>query len=455
MGTKIFHYIRNLLHVKDKRNKSLRNNILYSALLKITGLSCSLLIVPITLHYLEQETYGIWLTMSSILYWFSFFDIGLGNGMRNYLTASLSQGNYAMARSYFSTTLILLTLIAMVLCALFVIPLYFLDLESLFNTAILSEDELRHAMLIAVVFTLVSFVIKNIGFIFIALQKYAMNSFLVVSGNVIALLVIYILTKTTAGNLIYVVMAFTISPVAVYFIASIPIFAHYPRLRPTLKSFDKTIAKGIISKGLGFFLIQITSCLVIFGSANVIITHTVGPAGVTVYNIAYKYFNLLAIAYTIVISPLWNAYTDAYVKNDLQWIRKTFIRSLKMWGMSVAFGLGMLLASNPFYKFWLGGKTDIEVPFSVSLCTLLFIFTFNFNNCVTYLLNGLNKIRVQIYTSVITTALFFILVAVSHNKLGIEGVSLYMALCYALMGAIHLYQCKLLICGRAKGIWNE
>ena len=421
MGTKIFHSIRNLLHVKDKRNKSLRNNILYSALLKITGLSCSLLIVPITLHYLEQETYGIWLTMSSILYWFSFFDIGLGNGMRNYLTASLSQGNYAMARSYFSTTLILLTLIAMVLCALFVIPLYFLDLESLFNTAILSEDELRHAMLIAVVFTLVSFVIKNIGFIFIALQKYAMNSFLVVSGNVIALLVIYILTKTTA----------------------------------TLKSFDKTIAKGIISKGLGFFLIQITSCLVIFGSANVIITHTVGPAGVTVYNIAYKYFNLLAIAYTIVISPLWNAYTDAYVKNDLQWIRKTFIRSLKMWGMSVAFGLGMLLASNPFYKFWLGGKTDIEVPFSVSLCTLLFIFTFNFNNCVTYLLNGLNKIRVQIYTSVITTALFFILVAVSHNKLGIEGVSLYMALCYALMGAIHLYQCKLLICGRAKGIWNE
>lgn len=444
-----------MLRVKDKRNKLLRNNILYSALLKIIGLSCSLLIVPITLHYLEKETYGIWLTMSSILYWFSFFDIGLGNGMRNYLTASISQGDYNMARSYLSTTLILLSLIAIALCVLFVIPLYFLDLTSLFNTTIISQDELRCAMLIAIVFTLISFVIKNIGFIFIALQKYAMNSFLVVLGNVIALFVVYILTKITTGNLVYVVMAFTISPVAVYFIASIPIFTHYPSLRPALKCFDRTIAKGIISKGLGFFLIQITSCLVIFGSANVIITHVIGPSGVTVYNIAYKYFNLLAIAYTIVISPLWNAYTDAYVKNDMQWIGKTFIRSLKIWAMSIACGLGMLLISDLFYRFWIGDKSNIEVPFSVSLCTLLFIISFNFNNCVTYLLNGLNKIRIQIYTSVITTAFFFILVVISHNKLSIEGVSLYMALCYALMGAIHLYQCKLLICGKAKGIWNE
>ena len=455
METTFINYIRNVLRIKDKRNKMLRNNILFSALLKVIGLSCSLLIVPVTLHYLEKETYGIWLTMSSILYWFSFFDIGLGNGMRNYLTAAISQGDYKLARSYFSTTLVMLSLIAAVLCILAVIPLFFLDLNYLFNTSIITQEELRNAMFIAIVFTLVSFVIKNIGFIFVAMQKYAMNLFLVVLGNVIALLIIFILTKTTSGNLVYVVMAFTISPVAVFFIASIPIFFLYPYLRPSLRSFDKTIAKSIISKGFGFFLIQITSCLVIFGSANIIITHAIGPSGVTIYNIAYKYFNLLAMAYTIIISPLWNAYTDAYVKNDMIWIKKSFIRSLKIWAMSIVCGLVLLLISDSFYKFWIGDKSTLVVPFSVSLCTLIFISFFNFNNCVTYLLNGLNKIKIQIFTSIITTVFFFILVVISRNKLTIEGVSLYMALCYALMGAVHFYQCKLLIEKKAKGIWNE
>lgn len=433
----------------------LRNNILFSAFLKAIGLSCSLLIVPITLNYLEKETYGIWLTMSSILYWFSFFDIGLGNGMRNYLTKAISLGDYKQARSYISTTLAMLTLIAVILCFLFVIPLYFLDLNDLFNTSNIPHDELRDAMLIAIIFTLISFVIKNIGFIFIALQKYAMNSLLVILGNVIALIIIFILTKTTTGNLIYVVMAFTISPVAVFFIASIPIFTHYKFLKPSIKCIDKAVAKHIVGKGLGFFIIQITSCLVIFGSANIIITQFVGPSGVTVYNIAYKYFNLLAIAYTIIISPLWNAYTDAYVKGDMLWIKKTFMRSLKIWAMSIVCGVVLLSVSNIFYKFWIGGKSDIVIPFSVSLCTLVFISSFNFNNCVSYLLNGLNKIKVQIYTSIISTAIFFILILVSNNKLNIEGVSLYMALCYALMGAVHLYQCKLLISNKAKGIWNE
>ena len=77
----------------DGRSKMLKSNILYSAILKVIGLITSLLAVTITLNYLNSELYGVWLTITSILYWFSFFDIGLGNGMRNYLTEAVSKGN--------------------------------------------------------------------------------------------------------------------------------------------------------------------------------------------------------------------------------------------------------------------------------------------------------------------------------------------------------------------------
>lgn len=435
------------------RNKILRKNILFSAILKIVGLTTSLLVVPITLDYLDKETYGIWLTLSSILYWFVFFDIGLGNGMRNYLTQAISVEDYKLGNIYLSTTLVVLTAIAIVFVFLTIVLLPFVNLNILFNSRAISEDVLIASMLIAIVFTLINFVVKNIGYVFVAMQKYAVNDFLAVSGSVLALLVIWLLTLTTEGNLVYVVMAFTIIPVMVYLIACIPVFNKYPQLKPSIKNFDKNIAVQLTSKGIGFFFIQITSCLVIFGSSNIIIAHYCGPESVTTYNIAYKYFYLLAIAYTVVISPMWNAYTDAYVKRDFSWIKATFSKALKAWGITIVVGCIMLWLSSFVYYIWIGDK--IVVPLGVSAITFLYISMYNLNNCVTYLLNGLNKIRVQVFTSILFTAVYVIAAIFYGGKHGIEGIVLCMAICYGLMSLIHLYQCKLLINQEAEGIWNQ
>ena len=52
-----------------------------------------LLLVPITLGYLNPYEYGVWLTLNSILVWFNSFDIGLGNGLRNKLTIALAEND--------------------------------------------------------------------------------------------------------------------------------------------------------------------------------------------------------------------------------------------------------------------------------------------------------------------------------------------------------------------------
>ena len=69
--------------ITNSPNKMLRNNILFSGFLKIVGLLTSLVIVPITINYLNNEVYGIWMTITSILYWITTFGIGLGDGVRN------------------------------------------------------------------------------------------------------------------------------------------------------------------------------------------------------------------------------------------------------------------------------------------------------------------------------------------------------------------------------------
>ena len=307
--------------ITNSRNKMLFLNILFSGFLKIVGLLTSLVIVPITINYLNNEVYGIWMTITSILYWITTFDIGLGNGMRNYLAEALATNDTKLGKKYISTTMLLLSLIALSMAIVLLYPLITINFNSFFNTNAIAGNELRMAVVIAVGFTLMNFVLKNIGMIFVAMQKYAINDLLSISGNVIALILIYILTKVTTGNLVLVVLAYTMTSCVAFLLAAIPLFWKHPELKPSLRFFDKSLGKKIVGKGFGFFVIQISSCLVIFGAANFFITQSCGPAAVTTYNIAYKFFNLLVIAYTIILAPMWNAYTDAYVKGDMQWIK--------------------------------------------------------------------------------------------------------------------------------------
>lgn len=439
--------------IKNKRNRILTTNILFSCIYKIISLSTSLLIVPITINYLSNEVYGIWMTISSMLFWINTFDIGLGNGMRNYLAKALSEKDLQLGQKYISTTLTLLSLIAIALGLLLLIPLFTINFNVFFNTYAINNVDLRNALFVALAFTLLNFVTKNIGLIFVAMQKYAINDLLVVLGNITSLTIIYILTKTTSSNLLYVILAYTVTQCIVYIFAAIPLFTKHKQLRPNFHCFDWSLSKQIVGKGLGFFSIQISSCLIIFGAANVFITQSCGPTAVTTYNIAYKFFNLIIIAYTIILSPMWNAYTDAYVKGDTKWINKTFNRALKLWGVSVCGGIVMLISCQFFYHLWIGNK--VIVPFTVSLCTLIYVSFFNLNNCVTYLINGLNKIRIQIITSLVMTTIYVTTVISLGKHLNIESIVLCMAICYAIMSFIHLYQCKLLIKGKATGIWNK
>ena len=79
---------------------------------------------------------------------------------------------------------------------------------------------------------------------------------------------------------------------------------------------------------------------------------------------------------------------------------------------------------------------------------------FNFANCTAYLLNGMNKIRVEMIVSVVASILYLLTFGIWGDKLDVKYIVLAMALSYGVMGIIYLYQSKLIINRKAKGIWN-
>lgn len=117
--------------------------------MKCCSIIISLLLVPLTLNYLNSYEYGIWLTLSSILIWVNYFDMGLANGLRNKLAEALAIGDIQKGRIYVSTTFFLLfAIISIVLLGFFLLQ-GFINWNQILNV----DSQINLNSVIIVVFT--------------------------------------------------------------------------------------------------------------------------------------------------------------------------------------------------------------------------------------------------------------------------------------------------------------
>lgn len=440
------------LFVGSDRTIKAKKNIFASMFVKIVSILISLMLVPVTLNYLNSYEYGVWLTLSSILVWINYFDIGLGNGLRNRLTEALAIGDYERGRIYISTTLAILFILMFVIYLIYFLLQHFIDWKTVLNIST-NQIYVNLNSLVSVVFAFfcVSFVLKFVGIIYIAKQLPVINDLLGTIANLISLIVIYILTLVTDGNLSYVAIVFSSAPVVVYLLAyPFTFYYKYPYLAPKLSAIDFRHAKVLLGLGVQFFIIQV-SCLLMFATSNVLISHLCGPEEVTPYNIAYKYFSVVVMGFTIVITPFWSAVTDAFVKDDFLWIQKGINNVVKIWLLFLLCTLIMLLIAGWVYSFWV----NMSIPFHLSLLLAIYVSIFNWNNMFAYFVNGVGKIRIQLYCSIVSGA-FFIPLAIMLGKIwGLIGIVVSMCLILFVSAIFLPIQLRLLITKKATGIWNK
>jgi len=79
------------------------------------GVLTSLISVPLTLHYLGNERYGMWMTISSIIAMIGFADLGMGNGLVNAIAEADGKNDVETAHMYVSSSFFLLSGIALCL----------------------------------------------------------------------------------------------------------------------------------------------------------------------------------------------------------------------------------------------------------------------------------------------------------------------------------------------------
>lgn len=437
----------------DERSNNLRKNIVFSLFFKGGNILIGLVLIPLTLSYITPTQYGIWITLSSIINWFSFFDIGFGNGLRNRIAEETAVGNISNARTYISTTYAIISLISFGLFLSFFLINHFVSWNNVLNINSQIIPNLNELALLVFGFFCLQFITQLINTVFFALQSSAYISLLYFIGQFISLFLIFILTKTTKSNFEYLVLVFAGIPGIVQLIGSLLFYKiKFHDFAPHISFINLKFVKNLFSVGGVFFIIQI-GALMLYETDNIVIIQVIGPSQVTIFNIAYKLFSVVILISSIILTPFWSAFTDAYAKNDFDWIKLTLKKMYQyFWGVCV-FSIILLFSSPLIFKIWLGSK--IKVPFLLSFVMILQVISYCWLMINCYLLNGIGKIKLQFYLYLISMVLNIPLSIFLCKKIGVVGVTISNLVVYIYMNIILYVQCKKIINKTANGIWFE
>lgn len=437
----------------DSRSVKAKKNILVSCFFKGADMLIYLMLVPLTLGYLNPFEYGIWLTINSILGWINSFDIGLGNGLRNKLSEAIAQNDKQQARKYISTAFVLMVGLVIILCAIGMLCIYSIDWYKLLNVPNTEVSNIREIVALSFIFFCFNFILKIVGNVYQALQVPSAMYIMNFMGHALAIIAILILKYTTEGSLMWVAVVYSAASPLIYLCAyPITFFYLFKDLKPSLRFFDKRAVKSLFNLSVIFFFLQIAS-VVLFSLSNIIISNMFGPEEVTPYNIVQRYFHVILMIFTIVLSPMWSATTDAYAQGDFTWIKSTNLKLNKALGYAFILMFVMVFVSPFIFQIWIGD--EVEIPMLLTLLMAIYTIIIMYSTSYSFFLNGMGKLKLQAINTITVAICFYPLCRFLALHFGVSGVLLCMCI-VNLSGAIfNTIQFKKIVNRTDKGIWSK
>lgn len=422
--------LKSFLTKGDERSLKAKKNILALIFIKGINILTGFMVVPLTIHYVSASTYGIWLAISSIVLWISYFDLGLPNGFRNKFAEAIAHDNDILARKYVSTTYALLALIFSFILLLLIGINQFINWSSLLHVSASLQQELHFVFLVICIFFSIRAVASVFIFMLMADQRPAFAAIVQTTGQIAALSTIYVLTITTQASLLCLAFAIAGMPcLAMLAISCISYIVNpYKRFAPNLHFVDFKLAKDILGIGIQFFIITIIN-LFLLQVINVVISRELGTMAVTQYNISFKYFSVIYMAMELVVTPFWSGFTDAYTKGDYIWMEH-MLKKLES-AIIACIPVIVLMYWTADTAIWLWVGDDVVVPHSLSIAMSFFVF-FQSAYCVySNLVNGIGKVTLQLTAFIITGIIAVPLIVFTTRTFGLWACVLIPVLAYA------------------------
>ena len=382
----------NTVEQRSRRDSAIRRTI--GALLAGRALSvtCTLIQVPIALALLGRETYGFWIALTSVTLLLNVADLGLGAGMQNEIGTALARDEPRRAAALFGTTGVILIAIAIALCGLGWPIVRWIDWAKLFH---LTDPTLIRTTGAAAVAALVLFCaglpLTAGARLANACQWGWLAGIWSAIGSALQLLAIILARHWRLDFVLFVWLAGSAS-----ILSSLGLLLHVlHRLRwgfAELRWASADDRAALARAGLHFSLLQIGATF-LFNAAAPAIGAFAGAPTVAAYYVLQRLLGLFPQLQQMAIGPTWPGYTDAAVRGDEAWIRRTYRRSLLGTALGVGVPTAVLAALAPsIIPFWAKSNT---LPLSWGLIGTVAVW--NFVLCLghppAHLLGGVGRVR--------------------------------------------------------------
>ena len=389
----------------------------------------SLVTLPLTVRYLGRLEYGVWITISTSVVMINVLDLGIANTLNNFISRAYARDDRDQAARYFATAVWLNVAVAMGLGILAFILWRTLDWGNLLH---LNDPALiasaRLAVGIALIYFVAAMPLNLASRVLSGFQQVHIANYFYMVNSVLGLIAILV-TVFLHGSLVYLMVAFCTAMLTGTLLLNLWLFHNKPWMRPYPNLIDRTAARGLLRQGSLFFILQLTS-LVVFNSDNLVITHYLGAGEVTPYSIAWRLTSYASLLQTLMIPAFWPAFTEAYHKHDMAWVRTTYRMVVRKTFAVVSVAAILIgLCGQQFIRIWAG---EAAIPPATLIWTMAgWAVLVSLTTNQTLLLTATGRLRLQTAVAVVASIVNLGLSIFLVQRIGSEGVILATIASYA------------------------
>jgi O-antigen/teichoic acid export membrane protein len=432
-----------LTQLDQRRRERVRRmglTTLTAVVAQVVKLIAPLVTIPMTLQYLGEERFGLWMTVSSIVLMLGFSDLGLGNSLVTALARADGQDDHSEAVKLISSAMGILCLVALGLTLLTLAAAHFVNWARVFNVKeVAAGSEARMMVIVAVLSFAAGLPLGIVQKVQSAYQEGFQSNLWQCASSVLSMAALFIAVQAQC-SLPLLILSCTMVPTLVLAANS----AHYlgwtrPWLRPRRRFFDDALARRLLRTGVGYVLISLLMTIG-YQCDNLILAHVVDLKSVTQYSVPARLASLLNMVPMMIYQPLWSATGEALARGDLDWARQQVAR-IQRWTVSLTlFSALLFVFLAPVLIHWFLGR-KIVAPFGLMTGMGVAAVMFALGGPWFMVLNGSGCVAIQV-----RMYLTFTLVAVcgklaAASSFGISGIPWITAVCYFVVVLPPLRKC--------------
>jgi O-antigen/teichoic acid export membrane protein len=332
--------------------------------------ACSLVAVPIYLHFLGKEQYGLWLTILSVLMPLSLTSLGFPTVSQNMLAEARARDDWATANRVMSTSFIFLCFAAILACLLMALGLRLGIVQGFLKTSSGPGAAIVPALLLAFAGFALSQPLQVFRLGFRAFERVDLEQY-GLAALAVANLLLTVLALWAGWGIAGVAAVYAFLQLAAGAAFFVALTRKFSPLHFSWRLFSPGILRRMLAPGFHFFVVSVSGVLM-WGIDNLVIAGVMGVAFVTAFAIASRLTSLLRGLVAMPFSTAGPTITALSAEGREQSLRRLFYFSTRLaLSAAVLFSVELAFFGRSFIRLWAGGAVVMDAATFMALVGIM------------------------------------------------------------------------------------